>query len=213
MTIFDLNDNHTVEVECFLNSNIYYIDNFYKNPDEILNFLEHHDPPLHRPGQHPAYKSLNGTHFFDMRHEIIVDEIENVSSYLSSICGKSLAYPTNVLLTNKTKFVPCRFNDYTNNFWFPHIDPGYNAIIYLNKDDEESGTNLYEEVIPDTLDQYGEHVVPWRSKDNWSVIKHLKPKFNRCVIFDGSRFNHGMNICNDMYFGDKYRLNQVFFFE
>jgi|SRR5210317_122048 hypothetical protein len=213
MGIFELDENHTIVTECFMNSNIYYIDNFYKNPDEIIDFLEHHDAPLHRPGQHPHYKSLNGIHFFDMRHEIIVDEIENVSSYLSSICGQSAINQKNLLMTNKSKFLPCRFNDYKNKYWHPHIDHGYTAIIYLNVDDEECGTNLYTNVIIDDKNSFGEHVTPWRSNYNWSVIKHLKPKFNRCVIFDGLKFYHGMNICNDKYFGDQYRLNQVLFFE
>ena len=33
------------------------------------------------------------------------------------------------------------------------------------------------------------------------------------VLYDGMRFLHGMNICNDDYFSDTYRVNQVYFFE
>ena len=32
------------------------------------------------------------------------------------------------------------------------------------------------------------------------------------VLFDGM-IPHGMNICNDTYFGQEYRKNQVFFFD
>ena len=32
------------------------------------------------------------------------------------------------------------------------------------------------------------------------------------VLFDGM-IPHGMNICNDRYFGEEYRKNQVFFFD
>ena len=108
---------------------------------------------------------------------------------------------------------PTRFNDYKNNFWHPHTDTGYTALIYFNKNDSECGTNLYRNTSPDTENNVGEHVVPWRSKSKWKIIKTLKPKFNRCVLFDGDFFPHGMHIPNDKYFKDEYRLNQVVFFQ
>ena len=46
------------------------------------------------------------------------------------------------------------------------------------------------------------------------VAGQLVPaKYNRLVLYDGMRFLHGMNICNDDYFGEEYRVNQVYFFE
>jgi hypothetical protein len=33
------------------------------------------------------------------------------------------------------------------------------------------------------------------------------------VMFNGKKFLHGANICNEDYFGERYRLNQVYFFE
>ena len=59
---------------------------------------------------------------------------------------------------------------------------------------------------------YPEHYKPWRSKENYRLIETLEPKFNRMVLFDGLKFFHGMNICNDDYFSDQYRMNQVLFF-
>ena len=43
------------------------------------------------------------------------------------------------------------------------------------------------------------------------VVESLKPKYNRLVLFDGFRFPHGMNIVNNDYFGEEFRMNQVFF--
>jgi hypothetical protein len=79
--------------------------------------------------------------------------------------------------------------------------------------DISSGTNLYENIIPEKhLDGF-EHYIPWRSKTNYKLIKTILPKYNRLVLFDAKKFLHGMNICNDDYFENHYRFNQVFFFE
>ena len=94
-----------------------------------------------------------------------------------------------------------------------HQDPGYNGIVYLNKDDTESGTNLYENLCPEEEPPYcPEHYQPWRPKSSFRVVESLKPKYNRLVLFDGFRFPHGMNIVNNDYFGEEFRMNQVFFF-
>ena len=213
MGVFDLNDKSPIHVEKIMGSNIYYIDNFYKKPDTIVKFLNTVPATIHDPEKDAGFKSFNGVHFQDMRHVIPIEEMKRVSSYLSRICGRNHDEDPNLLMTNKTRFFPTRFNDYKNNFWHPHTDTGYTALIYFNKNDSECGTNLYRNTSPDTENNVGEHVVPWRSKSKWKIIKTLKPKFNRCVLFDGDFFPHGMHIPNDKYFKDEYRLNQVVFFQ
>lgn len=213
MSVFELNNTHEVVVESFMESNIYYIDDFYKYPNDVLKFLKENPASVHIPPTGLGLESFNGKKFYDLRHKMIVDEIEPVYSYLSEICGQKPKYNHKLLMTNKTKFFINSFNDYKSNFWYPHRDYGYTALIYLNKNDDECGTNLYKDVIPDTENQLGEHVTPWRNKNYWSIVKTLKPKYNRCVIFDGLKFNHGMHIPDDRYFSNEYRLNQVFFFE
>lgn len=213
MDVFELNNSHEIVVESLMGSNIYYIDDFYKHPNVVLDYLKDNPASVHVPPSGRGIESFNGKKFYDLRHKMIVDEVESVYSYLSGICGQKPIYNPKLLMTNKTKFFINRFNDYEANYWYPHRDYGYTALIYLNKNDNECGTNLYKSVIPDTENQLGEHVTPWRNKNYWSVVKTLKPKYNRCVIFDGLKFYHGMNIPNDRYFGNEYRLNQVFFFE
>ena len=213
MGVFDLNDKSPIYVEKIMGSNIYYIDNFYKKPESILKLLNTVPATIHNPEKDSRFKSLNGIHFQDMRHNIRIEEMKYVNSYLSRICGRNHDEDPNLLMTNKTRFFPTRFNDYKNNFWHPHTDTGYTALIYFNKNDSECGTNLYRNTSPDTENNVGEHVVPWRSKSKWKIIKTLKPKFNRCVLFDGDFFPHGMHIPNDKYFKDEYRLNQVVFFQ
>ena len=213
MGVFDLNDKSDIYVENFMGSNIYYIDDFYKEPDTIVKILNTVPATFHTPHIDAGFESFNGVHFEDMRHEIPNEEMKRVSSYLSRICGRNHGEDHGVLMTNKTRFFPTRFNDYKNNFGYPHMDNGYTALIYFNKNDSECGTNLYRNIIPDTEKDIGEHVVPWRPKTKWEIIKTLKPKFNRCVLFDGGFFLHGMHIPNDTYFKDEYRLNQVIFFQ
>ena len=80
--------------------------------------------------------------------------------------------------------------------------------------DDHNGTNIYDIVnrkeLIDRPDD--EHRQPWRDMHNYKVMKELIPKYNRMVLFDGT-FPHGMNITNDRFFNDDYRLNQVFFFK
>lgn len=213
MGIFDINYESPIRTETFMGSDIYYIDDFYKKPQLILKLLDTIPAKVHHPGRDLRFASKNGVYFDDKRHMSTFLEMEKVTSYLSKICKSTLDQDPRMLMTNKTRFYPNTFNDYKNNYWHPHTDPGYTALIYLNKSDSECGTNLYKEVLPDTENQQGEHVVPWRSKTKWEIVKTLEPKFNRCILFDGSYFPHGMHIPNERYFKNEYRLNQVVFFK
>ena len=66
------------------------------------------------------------------------------------------------------------FNDYKNFYWWPHTDLGYTGIVYLNRENSFSGTNLYE-----NLDQSSEppncseHCFPWRPKSKYKVKKKI----------------------------------------
>ena len=102
------------------------------------------------------------------------------------------------------------FNDYKNYVWWPHQDNGYNGIVYFS---DECGTNLYSTDTTDELPNAPEHYNPWRLRENYKILKTLKPKYNRLVLFDGFKFPHGVDICSHRYYGEEYRKNQVFFFQ
>ena len=208
--MFELNDNLEVKAESFLGTMIYTIDDFYKYPQEVDDYLfsEPNKIPLHKIWESPTF---NGVHFEDRRHEgYSLDslDIAKVYQFLSKLCGQG--YQSAEIVTNCTRFKRHEFNDYENCHWWPHTDTGYNGIVYFN-DDNENGTNFYNELKP--IPDVNEHYAPWRSKDEFELIKHLEPKYNRLVFFDGWKFQHGMNISNDRYFGEEYRKNQVFFFD
>ena len=164
-------------------------------------------PPLWKSNDSSSY---NGIHFDDRRHLFESEDVRKVYDLLSFLCERQPEHGNGVC-TNVTKFYKNKFNNYENNYWWPHLDEGYTGIVYLNIDDDVSGTNLYECLDVNYVPKL-EHQCPWISKTKFNLIKTLQPKFNRLVLFDAKKFYHGMNICNDMYFADNYRFNQVFFF-
>ena len=206
--MFELNKNLEIKEELFNDSIIYTIDNFYRYPQQLEKYLfrDISSLPFHKGDEKPSY---NGTYFEDRRHPARNSlQLKKVYDFLSDLCGQE--YDSHDIATNCARFKRHEFNDYENCHWWPHTDTGYNGIVYFN-DDNENGTNFYNELKP--LPEVNEHYAPWRSKDEFELIKHLEPKYNRLVFFDGYNFPHGMNICTDRYFGEEYRKNQVFFFD
>ena len=134
---------------------------------------------------------------------------EQVYEFLKNLCKQYYGQPE--VVTNVSKFYRDDFNNYKECIWWPHRDTGYNGIVYFS---DECGTNLYS---PEYFDKSKrimtyEHNTPWIKKGEFKLLKTLEPKYNRLVFFDGLKFPHGMDICNDRFFDDEYRYNQVFFF-
>jgi hypothetical protein len=203
--IFETNNLENITVEKFQDSNIYIMDNFYKYPDEVLSYLFLTEPAkLWKEKETPSF---NNIHFTDRRHNFYNEQFKETGIRLSTICNQPLRFPGTVN-TNCIKFIDTEFNDYKNNYWGPHRDLGYNAIIYLNV----SGgfTNLYEQNALDKWDT-PEHFAPWRPKHKYQIIKQLDGKFNRLIMFDGAKFLHGMDISSNEFF-NIHRINQVLFF-
>ena len=203
--MFELSDNLEIKKELFFESIIYTIDSFYKYPQDVKNYLFGEPAPLHKIDETP---SNNNVYFEDRRLFKVDKRLNHVVDFLGSLVSqKPWTYE---IITNQTRFYNNKFNDIENCHWWPHCDGGYNGIVYFN-DDEENGTNFYYERNEQQM--LTEHYQPWRLKKDFRVLKHLVPKFNRLVFFDGYKFLHGMNIANKRYFSHEYRNNQVFFFE
>ena len=207
INIFELNQNLNITTEIFKDSKIYIIDDFYKYPDELSSYLFTTVPAnLWKAEDSPSF---NNIHFADQRHNFLNLAITPAQQLLSNLCGQPISSPGRIL-TNCIQFFNREFNDYKNNFWCPHTDLGYNALLYLNTFDC-SGTNFYESLEPDIYST-PEHFAPWRPRNRYKIIKTLEAKFNRLVLFDGAKFLHGMSIEDDTFFKLK-RINQVFFFD
>ena len=198
-----------VKVSELEGSKIYQIDDYYSDPDSVVRSFLGALPGLWKSDQ---ARSNNGVYFEDRRHDVYHSDSIQVYQHLSEICGQR-PYIDGQAITNLTRFKKCDFNNYGDNYWWPHKDAGYTGIIFLNNNPGDiSGTNLYASKVLDDKTGVNEHESPWRSKESYDVIHRLEPKYNRLYLFDGKKFLHGMNIADDMYFGEEYRLNQVFFF-
>jgi len=208
--MFEINENSNIIIENFLDSKIYTIDNFFKNPNEIVVYLEENNPKIHKDWELP---SCNTVEFFEGRHYIEHDSVLSIQKKLIELCG-SKSIPSNKIYSNIAKFFSKEFNDYKNHYWWPHRDDGWNALIYLNKK-VIAGTNLYEEVSNDqecmVNKRMREHDEPWRKKENYKIIKTLESSYNKMILFDGKKFLHNMAIVDDTFFNER-RMNLAMFF-
>ena len=202
--MFRLNNRLQIKQETLQESVIYYIDDFYLHPKKVEEYLFDPETPLHKIEQKPSY---NNIHFEDRRLIKKDERINTVVDFLSQICGQRP--DTYDIVTNMQRFFDHDFNDYKNCVWWPHQDTGYNGIVYFS---DECGTNLYSIDTTDEFPNVPEHYKPWRPREKYEILKTIEPKYNRLVLFDGFKFPHGVDICNDRYYGEDYRKNQVFFF-
>jgi len=205
--VFELNNLKVIE-ENFYGSKIYYIQDFYRYPDKVFNFIFQHKLNYWKINDKPSYNSIL---FHDKRHDIICDEFVEVSNYLSHICGQETEFK-NRIFTNTMRFEKNKFNDYEKNYWRPHLDMGYNALIYFNKFDCD-GTNIYSPINDVDSTKYPEHFKPWVNRKKWNLLKILKSSYNKLVMFDGKKYYHGMSINDESFFHkDSLRVNQILFF-
>ena len=166
--------------------------------------------------------SKNTKHFEDRRWDgVNAEGIHIPNNALSKIFNQTTK-TTNEVVTNHTRFFTdsesIKYNDYKNNWWWPHTDSGYNALVYLNKSEDGTsfGTNLYR-LCDGFWERRGgghEHANPWIRKDTGDCerIAAFKSKYNRLVAFDGYRYQHGMSVDDDRWFYET-RVNQVMFFD
>lgn len=218
--IWEINDLSNMKHEMFEGTHIWYKDNFYKYPDLVLERITSETPPIWKSEDKDTF---NGIHFEDRRHLILVEELEEVYYKVGQLIdsldpGRGHTDDYGYLTTNHTLFYKdpesLKFNDYKSNWWWPHIDGGYNGICYLNKSaNNEISTNLYRRLKSDPhYSGVPEHRRPWIPFEYWERIASFRAKFNRFVLFDGRNYFHGMNIEDDKYFHE-FRVNQVFFFK
>lgn len=216
--IFEVNDLSNIKIIDFEGTKLFYMDNFYKNPDLVLQYFNSITPPVWKEWERPSRNMID---FEDRRHMLNCKGMIKIYKKLEQLCGqKPLDDNYESVVTNYTRFKKCEQNDYKQNHWWPHHDAGYNGIVYLNNYPEEcEGTNFYKLLNPNI--QYRtncEHKNPWTLKKNWEVILKIKSKYNRFVMFDGSKYLHGMSLFDDRWFSDeftnaKFRINQVLFFQ
>ena len=224
--IFKVNLSSDVEeIELpYFEKKYFIIDNFYEDPDEVNRYIDEYATyELFKGG---VTGSLNGIKFSDKRHSKLIPSLKEVSDVIMKVCGaRTLRSDPTQLLTNTFQMHDKEWNNWKDNYWWPHLDHGWTCLIYLNKDGCE-GTNLYhkkgfpkqmglvkglDNVIRKGAEANAEHVQPWIPKSEWYCAHNMESKYNRAVIFP-SRIYHGQNIASDRWFNE-VRRNQVIFME
>src|SRR5210317_2018440 len=100
---FSINHHYKVLEETFQDSKIYYVDNFFQYPDELVSYLlTVEQPKLWKEYDTPSY---NGINFLYYRHSFKDKNVEIVGDTLASICGQHYTgINRDVVVTNCTKF-------------------------------------------------------------------------------------------------------------
>jgi len=224
--LFAFNFNaEVVEVPLPYFENKYYIiDDFYLDPDGVNEYID--EKCTYELFKGDMKGTLNGIKFSDKRHFGKVNGLDLAANAIKRVCGASkFKNDPSQILTNTFQMHDKEWNNWKDNWWWPHLDHGWTCLIYMNKEPCE-GTNLYhkpgfakkmglvtgmDNVIRKGTEANAEHVDPWVSKDKWNMVHTMESKYNRAVIFP-SRIYHGQNIASDRWFTE-VRRNQVIFME
>ena len=207
------------EVEWNEEHGYYIIDNYYENPEAILEHFEKRDIPLWKYNE--ERESPNGVDYIDAR---IVDKIghptrlqSNAMERVLSLCRQKWhkhAYDYSDLIeVNCFKTINITDNKLQH---YPHIDGKFsdpndcaviNQLIYLDKV-EDGGTAVCE--CAWTISNQ-EHKGLLQDVESLMDLSYIIPaKFNRCVLFTGNKM-HGAYINDYNKYKNEWRYSQVNF--
>lgn len=208
--MFYTNDLQNIAIQIVNDSVIYIIDDFFKNPGDIVDLIDSNEPRMHKWYEREITNYHNGTKFFDARHDIEGDPVLDLFKKLN-ILARQHVPKHGKIMSNLFQMLDIEYNNYRDHYWWPHFDYGFTGIIYLNEY-RGVGTNIYQQIEPDISFDIPEHMHPWRPKSKYRVISEIECVYNRMVLFDGKKLQHGMAI-NDDTFSRTMRKNIVLFFE
>lgn len=198
---FRLNPDMTYVVETIHGRPVVFVDNVYKNPDRVAEYLECCPILSHKP-QDPT--KGNGKDFYDGR-QCITEAYDSmwfeVHQQVAALMG----------VYNYHFDGGCMFNitvlkSSPKGHWFPHTDPNcINAIVYLNKcNDYGPGTSFYKSF---NYHGKGEHYDPWVTEADESHC--ILDRYNCGVFFEGDIY-HSMRLVGNT-FVDRPRFSEVHF--
>ena len=186
---------------------IYTMNNFYKNPDEVLFYLNDNPPYPHKW----SFNTNNLNYFSDLRHNFNHEDLTKVTKELITYFKILNKKPNTKVLTNIFRMNCLNFNNFNDNYWAPHYDDvdgeEMTFLIYFNLNGCD-GTNFYNLKQP-LQTSSREHDRPWHSKTYYDLILNVKSKYNMCLAFN-SNILHGMAINSNRFFSE-FRVNQAIF--
>lgn len=203
---FKVNNSQEIKIK---NEKILIFKNFYKKPQKIIDHIKACKLNFHKENNSTFNKKL----FLDKRHSGYVEDLNNVIEFFENLVNQKCYHKKENLLTNYQLWIDKKFNNYKDNYWWPHYDEGFTLLIYLNKNNEKNGLNIYDDT-PYSKEQfkYHEHVKPWHEKSNFKLLKNIETPFNTAVFFNAKNLLHGCAINNNKNL-KHFRLNQTIFFK
>ena len=185
---------------------IFIFSSFYVNPQSVLDKALKISPFIHK--EDPL--TLNTLKFLDLRHKTNMPELDPLINYFEDLTKQKCTHKHHNFKTNIQKWFKGPFNNYKENYWWPHYDEGHALLIYLNKN---SILNLYENTEYFKIQQrVHEHIKPWHPKKHYHLIKELKMPFNSAILFPANMILHGCGLNDDYYFSN-FRIIQAVFFK
>lgn len=184
-----------------MNKNIIIIDNFYTNVDSTREFIL--TQPFNVTGNFPGKRTVSYSN--NKIKEIFENAIGKEITYWPNEYNGSFQYTTGDM-----------------DSWVHRDETSWAGVLYLTPDaPASSGTGFFrhkrtgietkdeyynaEKKIQDELDEDGNNL------DKWEMIDYVGNKYNRLILFQGTRNHRSMK-----YFGDNKengRLFQLWFFD
>lgn len=207
--LFEINMEATAKVE----DGVIIIDNFYKNYEEIHEYLTN----IHiTPWKRKSDDSRNWIDYYDSRftiqngfsHEKWWNQLGFIHKLISKVYDDNrIMDVVNTDLTfnifqNVKKDISNRYQHY------PHIDTAYNVVIYLDKI-ASGGTVFYDMEEPDNMEEFNLLF----DTNTTKIRKIVEAKPNRCIIFNGQQVHGGYIEDHNAYTDNNWRINQVMFYE
>ena len=186
-----------------MKKNIIIVDNYYNNPDELRQFILTQNFQVQ--GNYPGLRTKSFARQTD-------------KEYLEKIIGKKISW-FNMDKNSKNYNGSFQYTTKDMKSWV-HRDPtDWAGIVYLTPDAPlDAGTAFFRHIetgMESTPPGTDKNIVQKMDNDSnnmskWVMIDRVGNKYNRLVLFRGTRSHRSMT-----YFGDNKtngRLFQVFFF-
>ena len=199
---FQLNTNLEFIKEEVNGRPIVYVDNIYKNPDRVVEYLQNCPIISHKP-QDP--QAANGVEFFDGR-QAITEAYDRQWFDIHREASTLLGISQNTYFQGGCMFNMTMLNSLPKGHWFPHTDPHcINGLVYLNKcNDYGPGTSFYNSF---DYNGGGEHFNPWC--DDADESHCILDRYNCAVFFNGDIY-HSMRLVGNTFI-DRPRFTEVHF--
>lgn len=206
---FEYNSSWNIDIIPWRDSKIVFIDNIYKNPDRVYEYLT----SVNSIVSQKHGNNCNGVDFMD--GQLFLDNRWDLNR-------KFLISKLYTLYELKEEETFNVFNQFRligdfpglGNHWHPHTDGKVNFITFLNKTHHlKAGTSLYKAQSTKANFFIGkidtEHTKPWKNSKQFEEELCILDRFNCGVAFPGQWF-HGQTIV-DNFFKDTTRFTEVIF--